>query len=220
VNPNSRAWLLFPAGVALAPWVLVLAAPHHHHRGYVLAIDAVVVVVSIVMLALVLVGGKSEPDGWQALAAFAIAFVTLVGAFSDLNLIAATTSSRCLISGSGEYLKVDQLDAIYYALTTLTTTGFGDISAHTDTCRRLIVGEMLVGFPALGLAVAGVAARVFRQLNPAPAPTIEESLPVSLERLHGLLTVGALTSEEYDIAKRKLLPGGTSAPPSAPQQKP
>jgi Ion channel len=55
------------------------------------------------------------------------------------------------------------LDAVYYALSTITTTGFGDISAHSETCRGLTVAELAIGLPAIGLSIAAVGARLFRE---------------------------------------------------------
>lgn len=50
-------------------------------------------------------------------------------------------------------------DAAYFATTTLTTTGFGDLQAHSQSCRRLVTYQMLQNFALTGslLVITGDA---------------------------------------------------------------
>lgn len=51
--------------------------------------------------------------------------------------------------------RMDRLSAIYFTVTTLTTTGFGDITARSDTARAVVTVQML-----LDLVLIGVVARL------------------------------------------------------------
>jgi len=55
--------------------------------------------------------------------------------------------------------------AVYFALGTLTTAGTGQLTAHSTACRDLTAGQLGVGLPLLGLAVAGLGAKLFRELS-------------------------------------------------------
>lgn len=71
-----------------------------------------------------------------------------------------------------------RIDALYFALTTLTTVGYGDIHAVGQLARGLLIVQMLfnVGVIATG---AGVAARALgRRLRPIEPPTDDPPLPV------------------------------------------
>jgi hypothetical protein len=58
--------------------------------------------------------------------------------------------------GFGEDLS--RLDATYLALTTATTTGFGDITPDTPLARGLVSAQMVTGFVLLVVGVASVVA--------------------------------------------------------------
>ncbi len=49
------------------------------------------------------------------------------------------------------------IDAVYFSLTTLTTTGYGDIVAHTEDAR-LLVASQLAGAFLFGILVVSVVA--------------------------------------------------------------
>ena len=56
-------------------------------------------------------------------------------------------------------------NAVYFALGTVTTAGSGELTAHSALCRKLTTAQLAFSFPMLGLAVAGVAVRLFRILS-------------------------------------------------------
>jgi hypothetical protein len=55
-------------------------------------------------------------------------------------------------------------EAFYVAVGTLTTIGSGDITARS-ACRVLTAGELVIGFPMVSLAIAGLAAALFKKLQ-------------------------------------------------------
>ena len=60
---------------------------------------------------------------------------------------------------SGECLTprlVHHVDSLYFSLTTLSTTGYGDIHATSPTCRWLVSGQMAGDVLLVGFAVAGL----------------------------------------------------------------
>jgi hypothetical protein len=72
---------------------------------------------------------------------------------------------------------------MYFSLTTITTTGYGDLTAQTDVGRTLAMAEAVIGqiylvtFVAMlvGLFIAG--RRTLREplIEPGPQPGAEES---------------------------------------------
>jgi hypothetical protein len=95
---------------------------------------------------------------------FALTFVSFVGAFAAADLSASRSYVGCFHE-AGSAAALTPVNAAYYALSTLSTTGFGDIAAHSRDCRWLSIAQLSIGFPTLALAIAGTSARVFRDLT-------------------------------------------------------
>ena len=95
---------------------------------------------------------------------FALTFASVVGAFAAADLSASRSYGGCFHEG-GASVTLSPVSAAYYALSTLSTTGFGDIAAHSHNCRWLSIVQLSIGFPTIALAIAGTAARVFRDLG-------------------------------------------------------
>jgi hypothetical protein len=80
-----------------------------------------------------------------------------LASFAMLYWQAANDSPKCFSE------PLSKLDATYFAFTTFTTTGFGDIYATSPGCRGLVILQMLLGVLILsivvGLAVGRVAGR-------------------------------------------------------------
>ena len=152
--------------MAAGAWTLFLKGAYRGNRPAVEILLGALALASVIFFVLIVVRSHDMAGGlWLAVAAFVLTFATLLGAYAGLDLqAAANDGSACLVEPNGVDLgakgaeHIDKLDVLYFAVTTLSTIGFGDIVAHSDTCRRLVIGEVLLGFPALGIAVAGVAA--------------------------------------------------------------
>lgn len=56
---------------------------------------------------------------------------------------------------------MEKADAIYFAVTVFTTTGFGDITARDPAARLLVATQMVYGFAVISVVVAMVVSRGF-----------------------------------------------------------
>jgi len=69
-------------------------------------------------------------------------------------LIFASTYSVMSQSETGAFSEaLDHTDALYFAVTTSTTVGFGDITPSTDTARIAVMVQMLVNVLLIGVGV-------------------------------------------------------------------
>jgi hypothetical protein len=66
-------------------------------------------------------------------------------------------------SGTLRPTKLSLGEAMYVGVGTLTTIGWGDIAARSS-CRVMTAGELAIGFPMVSLAIAGLAAALFREV--------------------------------------------------------
>lgn len=69
----------------------------------------------------------------------------IIAAVNLLVFIFAMTALVFVLRGQEEPGITNYVDALYYTVATLTTTGFGDITMTTSTGRLLSVGIMVVG---------------------------------------------------------------------------
>jgi voltage-gated potassium channel len=81
-----------------------------------------------------------------------------------IEALAATTPLYILLFASAYFLlsrhdiamfnePLSRSDALYFSVTTLSSTGFGDIAAHAQTARMVVTGQMLLDLVLLGLGV-------------------------------------------------------------------
>lgn len=72
-------------------------------------------------------------------------------------------------SSSGSFDEdLNHVGAVYFSMTTLTTIGYGDISAQTDTARVLVMMQMVINVLVVGLAVRFAIVAVRRNLEATP----------------------------------------------------
>lgn len=72
-------------------------------------------------------------------------------------------------SSSGSFdEELNHVGAVYFSMTTLTTIGYGDISAQTDTARVLVMMQMVINVLVVGLAVRFAIVAVRRNLEATP----------------------------------------------------
>jgi voltage-gated potassium channel len=106
--------------------------------------------------------------------------------------------------------------AIWWAIVTVTTVGYGDVTPVTDTGRFVAAILMVTGIGTIGLLASSVASVlvVEKEAEEASAgmaggvaapPVMAGGLTQQLESLAALHERGRLTDEEYAQAKRKVL---------------
>ncbi len=98
-------------------------------------------------------------------------------------------------------------DALWWAIVTTTTVGYGDITPQTGLARLVATVLMLMGIGLIGVVASSISAAPIAVGGAAPEepPAPGPSLVGELERLAALKERGHLTEEEFSAAKRKLL---------------
>ena len=95
-------------------------------------------------------------------------------------------------------------DALWWAVVTSTTVGYGDYAPVTWPGRLVAVALMLIGIGLVGTLAATLSQLFYG--SPSVAPTREEEVILeSMERLALLHEVGNLTDGEYETGKSVLL---------------
>lgn len=201
-----------------APWSSLFKGPHPpKSEVFFDVLVAVMALLSVVLLAILLIPSKrgAKLTAGKAFTSFVLTFAALVGAYASLDLQASAHFTSCFVESTGKHVKLGQLDSIYFALTTLSTTGFGDITAHSHACRRLLVGEMSLAFPILGLAIAGVAARIFEEFRDpagdaaaaARSREAAEQAEIAAKRAAAAVEQAAVVAETAAAAAVAVAPG-------------
>lgn len=114
------------------------------------------IVLSVAAIASIAVHLTQRRTATSATLAGAIAVYLLVGlTFADLFLCLAEVTGVAYFSQTAS---PDSVAYLYYSFTTLTTVGFGDLTAGTDLGRMLAVVEALLGQLYLVTVVAVIVA--------------------------------------------------------------
>jgi hypothetical protein len=91
-----------------------------------------------------------------------------------LLLFAATYVVLAAISPESFGVHLSHTDALYFSVTVLSTVGFGDITAKSETARLVVTGQMITDLVVLGVGIrviVGAARKTGRRwADPADGP--------------------------------------------------
>lgn len=96
----------------------------------------------------------------RAVEALAISVPLFVLLFSSTYVVMATIS----VSNFGG--RLTHTDGLYFAVTVLSTVGFGDITAKSQVARLVVTGQMISDLVILGLSIKIIVGAVSRARQP------------------------------------------------------
>lgn len=76
-------------------------------------------------------------------------------------VILAVAALGCVLAGAVAFSATDHVSfwlALYWAVETATTVGYGDVTPHTASAHLIAVGVMLTTIPCLGASFASLTA--------------------------------------------------------------
>ncbi|HEV3319077.1 MAG TPA: potassium channel family protein [Solirubrobacteraceae bacterium] len=160
--------IFLPPVVWLVPWVAfytIVGNEHTHVTGDWIAAGLVVGGNLYVLFGVLLRRRVNALPRGLLFAGFALTLAALVGAYAYADLAASHDPAimNCYVENPSHTGGLRSIDSIYFALSTLTTAGFGDIAAHAEPCRSLTAVELAIGLLTLGLSIAAVGARIFSE---------------------------------------------------------
>lgn len=165
MRDERREWTTFGLGLAacvLVSWLPLVVAQAVDRAapivGWSLLFEAAWVGLVVFWL---LPGNWSRPASGRVLPGSVVAPWTVVGALlSTVGLFTAMYWSLSTDDPTAFSEPLTRIDAIYFTLTSFTTTGFGDISAASQSARALVSLQLAVGLFLLAGAFAVVLGRV------------------------------------------------------------
>jgi voltage-gated potassium channel len=148
------AWLLYASG----------SSEHAEGRAWLAGI-LLVALNAIGLFGALLPRDRKLPTAVIA-AGFVLTICALLGTWAAVDLVTARGTSGCFYDLVTQHAGVlNTPNALYFAVSLITTVGFGDIYPHSQTCRDVVSVQMIVGLPMVGLSVAAVSVRLFKALT-------------------------------------------------------
>jgi hypothetical protein len=94
-----------------------------------------------------------------------VSFLTIVGCFAACYMQIAAEHHDCFRIVADNRHVLRHAEGLYFAITTFTTTGFGDIIATSKVCRLVVAGQTLVGLSILTFVIAGLTGRAIAHFS-------------------------------------------------------
>jgi voltage-gated potassium channel len=117
---------------------------------------------------------------------FSLEGVKWVAALSALVALGGGAAFAALERGHGQHPPASTADGMWWAISTMTTVGYGDYAPVTGGGRIIAAGVMLVGIGFVAFLTAAVAQRFVAQIE-EPKPEWEESVLSDLREIKARL---------------------------------
>jgi hypothetical protein len=88
---------------------------------------------------------------------FGALLAALIGVFSVSYLQLSHNDSKCF---GGHHLS--HVEALYFTITTFSTTGLGDLAPKTPGCRLTVAFQTLIGLAVISMIIATLVARILQ----------------------------------------------------------
>jgi len=118
---------------------------------------------------------SSPRDVWAGLSVGLLTLNLYIGGFAGLYLSFGGGGSDFL-AGPNASDKLGRLDAVYFTLTTFTTTGYGDWHPASEGARAVVVAQLVSGFVVVSVLLALVLSSVMAHVQRTATP--ESKSPV------------------------------------------
>ncbi|MFJ2742141.1 ion channel [Streptomyces sp. NPDC087440] len=230
---RSLPWLTLLAVVSLAVFVITAATPHPPAAWRVVDYGIWAVFVGDFLLRLALAPQRWQflrrnPLDLLALLLPSVRALRLLSILGRLSVVAGRGRAERMIASTGVVVAVVVValaaavlseergatganittlpDALWWAMTTITTVGYGDLAPVTPTGRAFGAVLMVVGIGAMGTVTAAVASRLVQaRAADAEAEGAAAGAVGQLRALGELYREGVLTPDEFAVKKRELL---------------
>jgi hypothetical protein len=146
--------------------VYYLVPLNHIHAG---AAAAILIVGLVVLISLIIVQVRSilqsRFPGLRAVEAIAVSVPLFLLLFAGTYVVMARFSANAFTE------PLSRTDALYFAVTTFATVGFGDIAPRTEAARLVVTGQVVGDLVIIGFGVRIIAGAVRKSLRQRPEPT-------------------------------------------------
>lgn len=155
-GPTNRGWYVETPELWFIPGV-------RHGQSQAWGIYPFVVVAALFLIALMVIVVFPVTFWHSILAAgynllmFGALFAALVGVFSASYLQLSHNDLKCF----GDH-HLSHVEALYFTITTFTTTGFGDLAPKTPGCRLTVAFQTLIGLAVISMIIATLVVRILQ----------------------------------------------------------
>ena len=208
---NLVIWVVFAADLAIRLWL----APRRVRWLVRHPIDVLTVVLPLLRplrILRVFTAGHSLLTRRGGLLRTGQAVLLSAGVLITVGALAALDAEQ----GAPDALIVSFPDALWWAMTTVTTVGYGDLYPVTQTGRIVAASLMVVGISVLGVVTASVAAWFVSATDHgdedeagAGRALTDDEQHAALDELH---RAGVLTLDEVSTAHGRIAAAGDASP--------